>query len=179
MHAGFRFSADPADLDRALVHRWLSTDAYWALGRTREKQEAAIAGSRNYGVYDETTGAQVAYARIVTDAATFAWLCDVYVDPSVRGNGVGVGLIEGVFADLEPLGLRRSLLATADAHGLYEKFGFEPLAEPERWMVRWHDAHDRGVGGSASPRADRADVEPGPAEPALVEPDLADPAATP
>jgi len=67
---------------------------------------------------------------------TFAWLCDVYVDPSVRGNGVGVGLIEGVLADLDPLGLRRTMLATADAHGLYTKFGFEPLAEPARWMVR-------------------------------------------
>ncbi|WP_200921668.1 GNAT family N-acetyltransferase [Agromyces sp. Leaf222] len=136
MQPGFRFSADPDDLDRERVHRWLSTDAYWALGRPRERQEAAIDGSRNYGVFDEASGAQVAYARVVTDGATFAWLCDVYVDPSARGNGVGVGLIEGVVADLEPLGLRRMMLATADAHGLYAKFGFEPIAEPARWMVR-------------------------------------------
>ncbi|MFF2371176.1 GNAT family N-acetyltransferase [Agromyces sp. NPDC058110] len=180
MHAGHRFSADPADLDRALVHRWLSTDAYWALGRTREKQEAAIAGSRNYGVYDATTGAQVAYARIVTDAATFAWLCDVYVDPSVRGLGIGVALIEGVIADLEPLGLRRSMLATADAHGLYERFGFEPLAEPDRWMVRWHDANDRGVGGAGSGAGATGDAGAGAAAgPGDPEPPLADPAATP
>ncbi|MGI9822795.1 GNAT family N-acetyltransferase [Agromyces sp. Marseille-Q5079] len=145
MQPGYRLSTDPADLDRERVHRWLSTDAYWALGRPRERQDAAIDASRNYGVFDEASGDQVAYARVVTDGVTFAWLCDVYVDPSVRGNGVGVGLIEGVVADLEPLGLRRAMLATADAHGLYAKFGFEPLAEPARWMVRLAPAS--GAGG--------------------------------
>jgi len=136
MQPGFRLSTDRDELDRERVHHWLSTDAYWALGRPRERQDAAIDGSRNYGVFDEASGEQVAYARVVTDGVTFAWLCDVYVDPSVRGKGVGIGLIEGVVADLEPLGLRRTMLATADAHGLYAKFGFEPLAEPARWMVR-------------------------------------------
>ncbi|GAA1823133.1 GNAT family N-acetyltransferase [Agromyces salentinus] len=136
MQHGFRFSTDRDEIDRALVHRWLSIDAYWALGRPRERQDAAIDGSRNYGVFDEASGQQVAYARVITDGVTFAWLCDVYVHPSVRGRGVGVALIEGVVADLEPLGLRRTMLATADAHGLYERFGFEPLAEPARWMVR-------------------------------------------
>jgi GNAT superfamily N-acetyltransferase len=132
----YRFSSEAADLDRALVHRWLSTDAYWAIGRAREVQDAAIDGSRNYGAYEETSGTQVAYARVVTDAATFAWLCDVYVDPSVRGEGVGVALVEHLLADLEPLGLRRIALATGDAHGLYERFGFAPLGNPEQWMVR-------------------------------------------
>jgi GNAT superfamily N-acetyltransferase len=136
MPLALRFSSDPAELDRALVHRWLSTDAYWAIGRPREVQDAAIDGSRNYAAFDEATGAQVAYARVVTDAATFAWLCDVYVDPAVRGEGVGVALVEHLVADLEPLGLRRIALATGDAHGLYERFGFEPLSDPERWMVR-------------------------------------------
>lgn len=132
----YRFSSDPAELDRTLVHRWLSTDAYWAIGRAREVQDAAIDGSRNYGAFDEASARQVAYARVVTDGATFAWLCDVYVDPSVRGEGVGVALVEHVIADLEPLGLRRIALATGDAHGLYERFGFAPLADPEKWMVR-------------------------------------------
>lgn len=135
MDARFRFSTDPSDIDRALVHRWLSQQSYWALGRARDVQDRAIDGSRNYAVVDAETGAQVAYARVVTDGATFAWLCDVFVSPDVRGNGVGVALIEGVIADLEPLDLRRIALATADAHGLYEKFGFAPLAQPERWMV--------------------------------------------
>lgn len=136
MPLAFRVSSDHAELDRERIHRWLSTDAYWAIGRAREVQDAAIDGSRNYGAYDAASGAQIAYARVVTDAATFAWLCDVYVDPSVRGLGVGVALIEHLLADLEPLGLRRIALATGDAHGLYERFGFEPLSDPERWMIR-------------------------------------------
>ena len=135
MDARFRFSTDPSDIDRARVHRWLSEQAYWALGRGRDVQDAAIKASRNYAVVDTESGTQVAYARVVTDGVTFAWLCDVFVDPDVRGRGVGVALIEGVVADLEPLGLRRVALATADAHGLYEKFGFAPLAQPERWMA--------------------------------------------
>ena len=135
MDARFRFSTDPSDIDRARVHRWLSEQAYWALGRGRDVQDAAIEASRNYAVVDTDSDTQVAYARVVTDGVTFAWLCDVFVDPDVRGRGVGVALIEGVVADLEPLGMRRVALATADAHGLYEKFGFAPLAQPERWMA--------------------------------------------
>lgn len=136
MDVRFRFSTDPSDIDRALVHRWLSEQAYWALGRARDVQETAFDASRNYAVVDTATGVQVAYARVVTDGATFAWLCDVFVTPDVRGDGVGVALIDGVIADLDQLGLPRVLLATADAHGLYEKFGFAPLAQPDRWMAR-------------------------------------------
>jgi N-acetylglutamate synthase-like GNAT family acetyltransferase len=130
------FSADPARLDADAVHRMLSEHAYWAVGRPREVQEAAIAGSRNYGVYDAATGDQIAYARVVTDGATFAWLCDVIVRPDARGNGVGVRLVEGVMADLEPLRLKRIMLVTEDAHELYRKAGFRELDDPERWMVR-------------------------------------------
>ncbi|MBZ4488505.1 GNAT family N-acetyltransferase [Microbacterium sp. cx-55] len=130
------FTADPADLDRDLVHRWLSEQAYWALGRPREMQDAAMDASRNYGVRRRDTGAQVAFARIVTDNATFAWLCDVFVDPAVRGNGVGKMLVRGALADIEPLHLRRTLLATADAHGLYAANGFTALAAPDRMMER-------------------------------------------
>lgn len=132
---GYEMSTDPERIDAARVHRWLSTDAYWAIGRTREKQERAIAGSLNFGVYDTASGDQVAYARVVTDLATFAWLCDVYVDPAVRGKGIGTSLVEAVREHLAPHGLRRILLATQDAHGVYEKVGFRPLAEPDRWMA--------------------------------------------
>ncbi|GAB3610130.1 GNAT family N-acetyltransferase [Humibacter ginsengiterrae] len=132
----YRFSCNTAEVDRELVHRWLSEQSYWAQGRQRSVQDAAIDASRNYGVFDDESGDQVAYARVVTDGVTFAWLCDVFVDPSARGRGVGVSLIEGVVADLEPLGLKRIALATGDAHGLYAKFGFEPLAEPWKWMAR-------------------------------------------
>lgn len=139
MDARYRFSADTSEMDRGRVHRWLSEQSYWACDRPRATQDAAIDGSRNYGVFDTETGDQVAYARVITDGATFGWLCDVFVDPAARGNGVGVGLIDGVVADLERLGLKRTLLATADAHGLYAKFGFEPLAEPSKWMARTAD----------------------------------------
>ncbi|MGW6728920.1 GNAT family N-acetyltransferase [Nocardia sp. NPDC055029] len=133
--AGYETSAATARIDAARVHTWLSTDSYWAMGRTRELQDRAIAESLNFGVYDSVSGEQVAYARVVTDRATFAWLCDVYVDRAVRGKGVGVALIAAVRDHLAPYGLRRVMLATHDAHPLYEKFGFEPLADPEKWMV--------------------------------------------
>ncbi|MER0444648.1 GNAT family N-acetyltransferase [Streptomyces sp. Edi4] len=131
----YAISSDPARLEPARIHHWLSTDAYWALGRTREKQDAAIAGSLNFGAYDAGSGAQVAYARVVTDRATFAWLCDVYVDPAVRGKGLGTALVAAARDHLEPYGLRRILLATADAHGVYEKLGFRPLENPAKWMA--------------------------------------------
>jgi N-acetylglutamate synthase and related acetyltransferases len=136
MTDGLRFSNRTEDIDRALVHYWISELSYWAQGRARATQDAAIDGSRNYSVHDVVTGAQLAFARVVTDGATFAWLCDVIVAPHARGRGVGKRLVEGIVDDLEPLGLRRILLATADAHGLYAQYGFEPLAQPERWMAR-------------------------------------------
>ncbi len=135
MTDGLRFSNRTEDIDRALVHYWISELSYWAQGRSRQTQDTAIDGSRNYSVHDLATGAQFGYARVVTDGATFAWLCDVIVAPHARGRGVGKRLIAGITDDLEPLGLRRILLATADAHGLYAQYGFEPLAQPERWMV--------------------------------------------
>ncbi|WP_329223755.1 GNAT family N-acetyltransferase [Streptomyces sp. NBC_01485] len=132
---GYEISADPARVDPARVHRWLSTDAYWALGRERETQDRAIAGSLNFGVYDTASGEQAAYARVVTDFATFAWLCDVYVDPAARGKGIGTALVAAVRDHLRPHGLRRILLATHDAHGVYEQVGFAPLEKPDRWML--------------------------------------------
>lgn len=134
--APYEISTDPARLDRALVHRWLATDAYWALGRSREQQDTAIDNSLNFGVYaPDPGGRQVAYARVVTDRATFAWLCDVYVARGARGAGVGSGLVAAVRDHLAPYGLRRILLATGDAHGVYAKFGFAPLADPSQWMA--------------------------------------------
>lgn len=131
----YETATDAGRLDRELIHRWLSTDAYWALGRSREKQERAIESSLNFGVYARETGAQVAYARIVTDHATFAWLCDVYVAREARGKGLGTELVAAVRDHLQPCGLRRILLATADAHGVYEKLGFQALDDPGKWMA--------------------------------------------
>jgi len=135
---GYEISTDPTRLDTALVHQWLSQDAYWALGRSREKHDSAIAGSLNFGVYEEASGAQLGYARVVTDRATFAWLCDVYIAPSARGKGLGTALVAAVREHLAPFGLRRTVLVTADAHAVYASVGFEPLSNPEKWMVQGH-----------------------------------------
>ena len=141
-------STDPERLDVDRIHHWLSTDAYWALGRTRDVVERSVAGSLNFGAYDDS-GAQIGYARVVTDLATFAWVCDVYVDPVARGQGVGTALLDAVTSRLGDDRLQRVMLATHDAHGLYERYGFEPLAHPEHYL-----AHVRPVssGPSSAPR---------------------------
>ncbi|WP_381800612.1 GNAT family N-acetyltransferase [Streptomyces niveus] len=133
--AAYDISTDPSRLDAERIHRWLSTDAYWALGRARDVQDRAIAGSLNFGVYDTASGEQVAYARVVTDHATFAWLCDVYVAPVARGKGLGTELVAAARDHLAPLGLRRVMLATEDAHGVYEKVGFKSIENPLMWMT--------------------------------------------
>lgn len=130
---GYHLSTDPARLDLDRVHRWLSTDAYWAIGRERDTVERAFAGSIGFGVYRPGDGQQVAVARAVTDRATFAWLCDVYVDRAERGRGLGTWLAGAVRDHLAELGVRRIVLATHDAHGVYAKVGFTPV-EPDRWM---------------------------------------------
>jgi GNAT superfamily N-acetyltransferase len=132
---GYEISTDPARLDADRMHHWLATDTYWATGRPRDKHDRAVAGSLNFGVYEAVTGEQVAYARVVTDRATFAYLCDVYVGPSVRGKGIGTALAAAVREHLRPYGLRRIILATRDAHGVYAKLGFAPLERPEEWML--------------------------------------------
>ena len=132
---GYEISADPARLDAELIHRWLSEDSYWARGRSRDTQDRAMAGSLNFGAYRADTRAQVGYTRVVTDGATFAWLCDVYIDRAQRGHGLGTALVTAACDHLAPFGLRRVMLATSDAHGVYAKLGFEPLAETGKWMI--------------------------------------------
>jgi len=131
---GYEISSDPSRLDAELIHRWLSQDAYWALGRSREKQDRAMASSVNFGAYASISGTQVGYARAVTDHATFAWLCDVYIARPDRGKGLGSALVVAVRDYFGPYDLGRILLATTDAHAIYAKAGFEPLTRPEKWM---------------------------------------------
>ncbi|MFI5727368.1 GNAT family N-acetyltransferase [Streptomyces cyaneofuscatus] len=131
---GYAIDTDPGRLDVGLVHHWLSTDAFWALGRSRDTVERSIGGSLNFGVYGPD-GGQVAYARVVTDRATFAWLCDVYVAPAHRGRGLGARLATAVRDHLAPYELKRTMLATLDAHELYAKVGFVPVPDPERLMI--------------------------------------------
>ncbi|ARF81788.1 GNAT family N-acetyltransferase [Kitasatospora aureofaciens] len=132
---GYELSVDPDRLDVVLVHHWLSTDAFWALGRSRETVEQSVRASLNFAVYETAGGAQVAYARVVTDWTTFAWLCDVYVAPAHRGKGLGTWMAGAVRDHLAPYRLKRVLLTTLDAHHVYAKAGFEPFPNPERLMI--------------------------------------------
>jgi len=129
----YRLSEDPADLDLDRVTRWISLDAYWAKGRTREVVQRSFANSFPVGLY-APGGQQAAVARIVSDRATFAWLCDVYVDPDHRGRGLGTMLANWTVEWAERHGIKRVVLATLDAHGVYAKAGFVPFGHPERWM---------------------------------------------
>ncbi|HYO42438.1 MAG TPA: GNAT family N-acetyltransferase [Candidatus Limnocylindrales bacterium] len=135
-----RISTDPAELDLDWLFPALSERAYWALGRSRSVFERSLQHSLCFGAY---VGArQVGFARVVTDQATVAWICDVFVDESARGRGVGKRLMAAIVVDPRLQGLKRMMLATQDAHGLYAGFGFGPIEEPATWMVR--PAHDPG-----------------------------------
>jgi GNAT superfamily N-acetyltransferase len=129
----YTVSTDPADLDRDAVYRYLHDEAYWSQDIARETFDRALDNSLNFTALRGP--ALAGFARVVTDRATFAWLCDVFVLPAHRGHGVSRRLMDAVMKHPELAGLRNFLLATRDAHGLYEKFGFAPLAEPRRWMV--------------------------------------------
>jgi len=131
--AGFTLSTDPGRLDIATIHRFLSEDSYWARHILRAVVERSIANSLCFGIYD-AAGRQAAFARVVTDRATFAWLCDVFVLPAYRGQGLSKWLVQTMLAHPELQGLRRHLLGTLDAHGLYQQFGYRPLEQPERWL---------------------------------------------
>ncbi|KJS59441.1 GNAT family N-acetyltransferase [Streptomyces rubellomurinus] len=131
---GYEIDTELDRIDLDLVHHWLSADAFWALGRSRETVEQAARASLNFGVY-AAGGSQVAYARVVTDLATFAWLCDVYVAPGHRGHGLGTWLAVAVRDHLAPYRLKRVLLSTRDAHGVYAKAGFVPFPDPDRLMI--------------------------------------------
>lgn len=131
---GLAISTEPGKLDVERIHDWLSTDAFWALGRSRDVVRRSIDGSLNFGVYD-SGGLQVGYARVVTDHATFAWLCDVYVARSHRGRGIGTWLAIAVRDELAPYRLKRILLSTTDAHEVYARAGFVPLPDPDKMMI--------------------------------------------
>lgn len=132
----YTVSTEKTRLDRALIHRFL-TSSYWAEGRTREVVDASIEGSLCFGVYRDIDGdeAQIGFARVITDHATFAYLADVFVVEAHQGKGLGKRLVVTV---LRHPGLQSCswTLFTKDAHGLYEQFGFERAANPERLLRR-------------------------------------------
>ncbi|HWD95920.1 MAG TPA: GNAT family N-acetyltransferase [Acidimicrobiales bacterium] len=129
---GFFVSDDQQRLDVERIHRWLSEECYWSLGRTFDQVERSMRCSIVVGCY-EPGGEQVGLARWVSDEATFAWLCDVFIAETHRGLGLGEFMVKAAIEhpDVDGLGIR--LLATRDAHGLYERFGFTET-DPHRFM---------------------------------------------
>ncbi|HVT36074.1 MAG TPA: GNAT family N-acetyltransferase, partial [Nevskiaceae bacterium] len=134
--SGYTISSDASRLDLHAIHAYLTRESYWARGIPFETVQRAIGNSLCFGVYEQGSGRQVGFARLITDRATFAYLADVYIDTAHRGRGLSKQLVAAVMAHAEVQGLRRWLLATADAHGLYRQFGWSGLSKPERIMER-------------------------------------------
>ena len=130
----FIISTDRNRLQIDQIHKFLSEESYWAKERTREQTETAIKNSLPFGVYKGEN--QIGFARVVTDYATFAYLGDVFILDEFRGKGLSKWLMQTVLSHPDLQGFRRWILATADAHGLYEQFGFSALKVPERWMEK-------------------------------------------
>jgi GNAT superfamily N-acetyltransferase len=127
-------SEDPSRIDMPLIHRFLDRESTWAQGIPYAILEKAIRNSLCFGAYDDD--AQVGFARIVTDRATYAYLCDVFTVPSHRGHGISRMLVQAILAHPDTRGLRRFNLVTSTASGLYEKFGWTPLSKPQLHMER-------------------------------------------
>jgi GNAT superfamily N-acetyltransferase len=149
-HAGYEISDDPARHDVDAVHAYL-TRSYWAAGIPRDTVARALAGSLAVGIY-APDGAQVGLVRVITDGATFAYLCDVYVLEPHRGHGLAKAALRLLENHPRLQGLRRFHLVTQDAHDLYAQFGYSLVAQPERHMEkRFPDIYRTGA--SARPPA--------------------------
>lgn len=128
----YHLSEDKSKLDIELIHSYLSTETYWAKDRSLETVKKSVENSICFGVYLEKE--QVAFARVITDRAVFAWITDIFVVKNHKGKGLGKKIMNTIMNHHELQGLRRWGLATKDAHGLYEQFGFHALEKPERFM---------------------------------------------
>lgn len=129
---GFVISTDKTLLDFDVIYNYLNDDSYWAQGISRQTLEKGIENSMCFGVYSNSSLA--GFARVVTDNATFAYLCDVFILPAYRKKGLSKWLVQTIVSHPELQELRRWSLATADAQGLYKQFGFTQITKPERWM---------------------------------------------
>ncbi len=132
LEKGFRISTDESLINFDLVYKYLDQDSYWAKNIPAETVRKAIENSLCFGVYKQNN--QVGLARVITDKATFAYICDVFILPDFRGIGLSKWLMQTILNFPELQGLRRWSLATLDAHGLYSQFEFTKLTFPERWM---------------------------------------------
>jgi GNAT superfamily N-acetyltransferase len=127
-------STDRDRLNLATIHDYLSRKSYWAKGRTREQVERSIANSLNFGLFHGRE--QVGFARVVTDYATFGWIADVFILEAHRGKGLSKWVMEMILGHPALQGMRRLLLATRDAHGLYRRYGFNDLEDPSCWLEK-------------------------------------------
>lgn len=131
----FYISTDKSKININIVFNYLSKESYWGKGRSLELIQRSIDNSLCYSILTKTDE-QVGFARVITDFATFAYLADVFVLPEFQGNGLGKMLIKKIIKHPQLEKIRRFLLATQDAHGLYEQFGFKALEKPEIWMEK-------------------------------------------
>ena len=136
---GFCISTDKSNLDIPAIHHFLSTEAYWSLEIPFETVRKSIDHSLNFGLYHNEQ--QIGFARIISDFSTIAYLGDVYILPEFRGRGLSKWLMETITSFPELQGLRRWILLTGDAHGLYKQFGWKDISNPERWM----ELHNKDV----------------------------------
>lgn len=137
MSTSFFISTDRAKLNVPLIHSYLSNESYWGKGRTVETVQRSIDNSLCFGIYDGHE--QVGFARVITDHSTFAYLADVFILEKYRGMGLSKMLMKEIVSHPGLQGLRRWMLATKDAHTLYEKFGFMPIKNTDRWMEIFSD----------------------------------------
>jgi GNAT superfamily N-acetyltransferase len=136
----YSISTDKDRLDIPYIHSFLTTSSYWAQGIPFQTVAKSINGSMCFGVYEGNR--QVGFARVITDTAVFAYLADVFIDPAYRGRGLSKWLMETIVAHPDLQGLRRFLLSTRDAHGLYAQYGFTALTFVDRWMcIHNHDVY--------------------------------------
>jgi N-acetylglutamate synthase-like GNAT family acetyltransferase len=143
----FLLSTDPARLDLDAIHDFLTNQSYWVKGIPREIVARSIEHALCFGIYDGN-GAQVGFARVISDFATMAYIGDVFVLDTYRGRGLGKWMMQCITQHPALQGLRRWILTTRDAHGLYSQAGFTPVKYPERYMER----HDPSVYESKAPR---------------------------
>lgn len=139
MNQTFQISTDKSRLDIPMIHQFLSQEAYWCKGIPLETLQRSIENAMCFGVFCGEH--QVGFARVISDFATIAYLGDVFILPEYRGQGLSKMLMTEVMNHPDLQGLRRWILLTGDAHGLYRQFGWTDLAKPDRWMER----HDAGV----------------------------------
>ncbi|HTO02328.1 MAG TPA: GNAT family N-acetyltransferase [Opitutus sp.] len=140
-HAGYLITDDRSRLDAEVIHRYLSQESYWAKGVSREIVNRSLENALCIGVY-APSGQQVGLARVITDFATYAYLCDVFILNEHRGKGVGKALIQAVVSHPRLQTIRRMTLGTLDAHGLYAPFGFKAIGQPERHMEKRYPANN-------------------------------------